>query len=53
MTSAKVQCLSGQALVSEFEPSFLKEGHTFENRWSPKENISAPSLKRRLSTIIR
>lgn len=40
MTSAMVQCLSGQELVSEFEPFFLKEGQMLKNKQSPKQNIS-------------
>lgn len=32
MTSAMVQCLSGQEPVSEFEPSFLKEGQMLKSK---------------------
>lgn len=44
MTSAMVQCLSGQELVSEFEPSFLKEGQMLKNNWSPKHIRTNPRI---------
>lgn len=53
MTSAMVQCPSGQELVSEFEPSFLKEGQMLKNKRSPKQNISAQTLEWIASTITK